>query len=384
MLWFHEASYDPDPLRALDDAESALHVACAIHRPQLIIAFVVAKWGGHLAEFAFELERRHPQALTLIVPDPALGIPFFDNAGPTVVLHAAHAPRSRFLPWYHEPTSNRLRVPAIPGPLGLLLFADCNSVQIDRLVHELGARTAGLAGVALAPAWGTVPFAIGGEVHKGGAMGVFCDNPSFAEADSFPLATLHSPTMIVTAGTGGLIETLDNRPAAAVLADWMRALHPADFAQARHGVVVELDLRAQGIQSQDSDFATCRMLGVNEEHGVLQIDAPTRLYQAARFAVKSGATAIPAIVVRAAAPEHGDPAPILLCQEESVPIIEHAFYQGNSRVQNLARWALRGVAPIAGSHGQSLPVHRHSVGVLHLSQRAFPGPQGSASTPGDA
>jgi hypothetical protein len=83
---------------------------------------------------------RHRGAIVLVIPVPSLGLPLPDLELPRFVLHAVHAPTARFLPWRCDPKTGRLDFPLIPGPLGLLVFADGASLDVDRVAFELAAR----------------------------------------------------------------------------------------------------------------------------------------------------------------------------------------------------------------------------------------------------
>jgi hypothetical protein len=366
VRWFHALSFQRSALDALDDASSALAVALDGAPANLIVAFVDGAYRKHTVAIGRELETRHRGALALVVPTPSLGLPLPGLEVPRLVLHAASAPRARFLPWRCDPRTNRLDFPMIPGPLGLLLFADASSLDVDRVAAELAARVDALAGLAIHDVPEPWPMAIGGEGLEGGAIGVYCDDPGFASASTEPMGRACGPAMIVTSGVAGTVQALDGKPALTVLEEWARALPPEERERLAMGLDVALDLRSHGVRSGEGDLATCRMVALDRERGAFLVDADTRPYQALRFATRNDEAAVAAVVGAAVEPRAAGAAPaILLWPLESKPM-GHWPEALESAKAELAPWALRGAVPLVGANHASQPVHRHALGLLRL------------------
>jgi hypothetical protein len=367
VRWFRALSFQRSALDALDDASSALAVALDGAPAHLVLAFVDGAYRKHAALLSRELEKRHRGALTIVVPVPSLGLPLPGIELPRIVLHAASAPSARFLPWRCDPSTNRLDFPLLPGPLGLLVFADAASLDVDRVIAELAARADGLAGLALHDVPAPWPLAVAGEVIEGGAVGVYCDDPTFAVAAVEPMATARGPAMIVTSGVAGSVQALDGRPALAVLEEWARALSPSDRDRLSMGLDVALDLRAQGVRSAENDLATCRMVALDRARGAFIVDAETRAFQALRFATRDDERAVATVVHAARDGEARDDAPpILLWPLEASPMA-HWPASLEAMKATLAPWAVRGTIPLVGAKHGSLPVHRHAIGLLRLA-----------------
>jgi hypothetical protein len=366
VRWFRALSYQRSALDALDDASSALAVALDGAPPHLIVAFVDGAYRKHAGAIGRELEARHRGALALVVPVPSLGLPLPGAEVPRLVLHAASAPRARFLPWRCDPKTNRLDFPMIPGPLGLLLFADASSLDVDRVAAELAARVDALAGLALHDVPEAWPMAVGGEVIDGGAVGVYCDDPSFASAGAEPMGVARGPAMIVTSGVAGMVQSLDGKPALVVLEEWARALPQEDRDRLAMGLDVALDLRAHGVRSGEGDLATCRMVALDRERGAFLVDADTRPYQALRFATRDDESAVARVVRAAAEPRAAASAPTILLWPLEAKPMGHWPEALEDRKADLAPWALRGAVPLVGANHGSQPVHRHALGVLRF------------------
>ncbi len=366
MRWSRALSFQRSALDALDDASSALTVALDGAPAHLIVAFVDGAYRKQAGALGRELEARHRGALTVVVPVPSLGLPIPGAEVPRLALHAASAPRARFLPWRCDPKTNRLDFPLIPGPLGLLLFADASSLDVDRVAAELAARVDTMAGLALHDVPEPWPLTVAGETIEGGAVGVYCDDPSFVSAEAAPMAKARGPAMIVTSGVAGTVQSLDGKPALSVLEEWARALPEADRDRLAMGLDVALDLRAHGVRSGEGDLATCRMVALDRERGAFLVDADTRAYQALRFATRDDEAAVAAVVRSAAAPPSSDAAPgILLWPLEAQPMAHWPEDLAAHR-ERLAPWAVRGTVPLVGANHGSQPVHRHALGLLRF------------------
>jgi hypothetical protein len=363
VRWSRALSFQRSALDALDDASSGLTVSLGGAPANLIVAFVDGAFRRHAAFLGRELERRHRGAVTLVVPVASLGLPVPDAELPHLVLHAASAPSARFVPWRCDPATNRLNFPMLPGPLGLLLFADASSLDIDRLTSALAARVDLLAGLALHDVPSPWPLAIGGDLVEGGAIGVFCDEPSFAEAHAEPMAIPVGPAMIVTGGPAGVVQSLDGRPALVVLEEWARALPDPD--RLAMGLDVALDLRVQGVRSGEGDLAICRMVALDREQGAFLVEVPTRPYQALRFATRNDEAAVAAIARAASDGNDGAGTPVLLWPLEATPMT-HWPEALRSRRDALSPWALRGATPLVGAERTSQPAHRHALGMLRF------------------
>ncbi len=330
----------------------------------LILAFVDGAFRSHAATLARELERRHGGATTLVVPVPSLGLPLPGMELPRFVVHAASAPHTRFLPWRCDPKTNRLDLPLIPGPLGMLMFADASSLDVDRVALAVSERCDAFAGFAMHDVPSAWPLALGGELIEGGAVGVYCDDPTFAEGFAAPLGCARGSAMIVTAGVAGTVQSLDGRPALVVLEEWAKSLDEADREKLAVGLDVALDLRSHGVRSSEADLATCRMIALDRERGAFLVDAETRAFQALRFALRDDAHAV-ATVVQEATREPSDAPPILLWPLEASPMTHWPMPSEDAKAR-LAPWALRGVVPLVGASHRSTPVHRHALGLLRL------------------
>jgi hypothetical protein len=366
VRWSRALSFQRSALDALDDASSALSVALDGAPPHLIVAFVDGAYRRHAGVVGRELERRHRGALAVVVPVPSLGLPIPGAEVPRLALHAASAPRARFLPWRCDPKTNRLDFPMIPGPLGLLLFADAASLDVDRVAPELAARVDALAGLALHDVPEPWPLTVAGETIEGGAVGVYCDDPAFASSVTEPMAKPHGPARIVTSGVAGTVESLDGKPALVVLEEWARALPPGDRDRLAMGLDVALDLRAHGVRSGEGDLATCRMVALDRERGAFLVDADTRAYQALRFATRDDEAAVEAVVRAASAPRPDGAAPAILLWPLEAQPMAHWPEALAAHKASLAPWAVRGTVPLVGAGRTSQPVHRHALGVLRL------------------
>ncbi len=364
VRWSRAVSFQRSALDALDDASSALAVALDGAPAHLLLAFVDGAFRTHAATLARELERRHGGATTLVIPVPSLGLPLPGLELPRFVVHAATAPKARFLPWRCDPKTNRLDLPMIPGPLGMLMFADASSLDVDRVAFAVAERCAAFAGFAMHDVPNAWPLAIGHELIEGGAVGVYCDDPTFAEGFAEPLGRAQGPAMIVTAGVAGTVQSLDGRPALVVLEEWAKALDEADREKLALGLDVALDLRAHGVRSSEGDLATCRMVALDRERGAFLVDAETRAFQALRFAVRDDVRAVGDVVTNAAR-DPGEAPPILLWPLEA-SLMTHWPEVAAAHKERLAPWALRGVVPLVGAGHRSAPVHRHALGLLRL------------------
>lgn len=370
-------SYQRSALDALDDASSALAIAYGDAVPQLVLAFVDGSFRAHAGVLGRELERRHRGAIVLVIPVPSLGLPLPDLELPRFVLHAVHAPTARFLPWRCDPKTGRLDFPLIPGPLGLLVFADGASLDVDRVAFELAARCEAMAGFALNDVPEAWPLAIGGDVLEGGAVGVYCDDPAFARAECVPMATAHGATMIVTDGVAGVVQSLDGKPALLVLEEWARGLSDEGRASLAFGLDVDLDLRARGVHSTEADLARCRMVALDRERGAFVVEAATRPFQALRFATRNDASAVIEAATSASRDAEGAP-PLLLWPVEAAPM-GHWPPDLLDAQARLAPWAIRGAVPLVGAKHASLPVHRHALGVLRWGPTFAESPPTSAA-----
>lgn len=364
VRWSRAVSFQRSALDALDDASSGLAVALAGDPAHLILAFVDSAFRSHAATLARELERRHGGATTLVVPVPSLGLPLPGTELPRFVLHAATAPKTRFLPWRCDPKTNRLDLPMIPGPLGMLMFADATALDVDRVALAVAERCDAFAGFAMHDLPSAWPLAVGGELVEGGAVGVYCDDPTFAEGLAEPLGAAHGPAMIVTAGVAGVVQSLDGRPALVVLEEWAKGLEEADRERLSLGLDVALDLRSHGVRSSEGDLATCRMVALDRERGAFLVDAETRAFQALRFALRDDARVVAEVLARAAAASTEAP-PVLLWPLEA-STMSHWPEAFAAEKERLAPWALRGVVPLVGANHRSTPVHRHALGLLRL------------------
>ena len=371
MRWFQAVSYQRSALDALDDASSALDLDCASDRPSLVVAFIDGAFRSHTGYFGRELERRFRDAIVLVVPVPSLGLPLHGFELPRVALHAAHAPHARLLPWHCDPRTNRIDFPLIPGPLGLLVFADGYSLDVDRVAFELGSRCESMAGFALHDVPAQWPLGIGGLVVEGGAVGVYCDDPAFAQAECIPMGTPLGSTMIVTEGVGGVVQSLDGRPALAVLEDWARTLSDEGRATLASGLDVDLDLRAHGVHSSEDDLARCRVVALDRERGMFVVEAPTRPFQALRFATRNDASSVVLAASNATMNIETRGPAMVLWPLESAPM-RHWPPELAHALKLLAPWAIRGAVPLVGSRGTSLPVHRHAIGLLRWGDASSP------------
>ena len=150
-----------------------------------------------------------------------------------------------------------------------------------------------------------------------------------------------------------------------------RTLSDEGRATLASGLDVDLDLRAHGVHSSEDDLARCRVVALDRERGMFVVEAPTRPFQALRFATRNDASSVVLAASNATMNIETRGPAMVLWPLESAPMRHWPPELAHAQTL-LAPWAIRGAVPLVGSRRTSLPVHRHAIGLLRWGDASSP------------
>jgi small ligand-binding sensory domain FIST len=132
---------------------------------------------------------------------------------------------------------------------------------------------------------------LGGEVHRGGAVGVAFSGDLAVETIIAQGCRPIGKPMLVTSCRGCILQELDQRKPLQVLGELYDAAGPRDRKLMHSSLFVGLDMREERVEYDPGELLVRNILGADEEGGTLAIGAGLRPLQVVQFVLRDASTA---------------------------------------------------------------------------------------------